>query len=418
MQITAGDRGIASLKTTCQCAAGKGQCSHVIGLLYMISHWQRLGLQSVPPVESKTSLPQAWHIPRRTAGLEPQNVMSLSVKRVKPQKSEKIKRRKTVDCVQTTLYCPIPNLKAEEFSDTLVHNLSRIQKPTQMLQVLKSASSQDCVSVTTKYGTFRKGSVLAYQLPKPERSSTILHFDDIQFPEFQLPFIESKYCTVLSLSHSDFWQGIHLTRELSIEYEKITRAQSKCPEWHQIRKYRLTSSRFKAVCRRTGDFASLASRLAKNKQVTTQAMLRGIEMEPQAAESYAATSGNNVYPVGLVINPSCPHLGTSPDRGVYDPAETPQFGLLEIKCPVSPTITSVKYLKEVGNIRKLRHSHEYYYQIMGQMALTGMRWCDLYVYCEDDFHLERIYFNPDLWSTMKQQLDLFYFEYMIPQYVT
>ena len=68
------------------------------------------------------------------------------------------------------------------------------------------------------------------------------------------------------------------------------------------------------------------------------------------------------------------------DRGVYDPAETPVFGLLEIKCLVSHTTTTVKYLKKVGNCRKLKRSHEYYYQVMGQMALTGMRWCDFSVY--------------------------------------
>jgi len=38
-----------------------------------------------------------------------------------------------------------------------------------------------------------------------------------------------------------------------------------------------------------------------------------------------------VYSVGLVINPSVPHLACSPDRRVYDTTEEDPWGLLEIK---------------------------------------------------------------------------------------
>ena len=43
---------------------------------------------------------------------------------------------------------------------------------------------------------------------KLERLRTIIHFEEIQFPEFQSPDIESIYSSVLSLTHSDLWQGI------------------------------------------------------------------------------------------------------------------------------------------------------------------------------------------------------------------
>ena len=36
---------------------------------------------------------------------------------------------------------------------------------------------------------------------------------------------------------------------------------------------------------------------------------------------------------GLVVNPSHPYLGASPDGKVFDPSSTSPFGLLEIKCP-------------------------------------------------------------------------------------
>ena len=38
-----------------------------------------------------------------------------------------------------------------------------------------------------------------------------------------------------------------------------------------------------------------------------------------------------VFDAGLVVNPSFPCLGTSPDGKVYDPTKKDPFGLLEIK---------------------------------------------------------------------------------------
>ena len=38
-----------------------------------------------------------------------------------------------------------------------------------------------------------------------------------------------------------------------------------------------------------------------------------------------------VYDCGLVVNPSHPYLGASPDGRVFDPSSTSPFGILEIK---------------------------------------------------------------------------------------
>lgn len=40
-----------------------------------------------------------------------------------------------------------------------------------------------------------------------------------------------------------------------------------------------------------------------------------------------------VYEAGLVINPSLPYLGASPDGKVFDPTDNEPFGLREIKAP-------------------------------------------------------------------------------------
>lgn len=419
--MTHGDANTTIESTFCECKAGKGQCSHSIGLLYMLSHWQKLQLKSVPPVESKTSLPQQWHVPRRTSGLEPQEVMSMTVKKIKPPAGNlpPQKRARTVECVRSSLYCPVPDFDSEGYSRNLLSCLSSIKSSSQICQVLPPPTLTDLNygHISTKYGDFLKGSVLSYQLPKPDISRNILHFADIQFPSFSLPYTDLTYSTVLSFEHLQFWLGIQVTKEQSLEYETITQLQSATSEWHSLRKYRLTSSKFKFVCARKQNFETLATRLVSDKIVLTKAMREGILKEPYAAESYATTTGNNVYLTGFIINPCCPHLGTSPDRGVYDPAENPPWGLLEIKCPDSDSFTTLKHLKKVGNIHKLKTVHDHYHQIMGQMAITGISWCDYFVFCRNDFHLERIYFDQDFWIQMKEKLDRFYFEYMLPKFV-
>jgi len=43
---------------SCSCAAGAALCHHAVALLYQLQDYQRQGLKAVPPVVSKTSIPQ------------------------------------------------------------------------------------------------------------------------------------------------------------------------------------------------------------------------------------------------------------------------------------------------------------------------------------------------------------------------
>ena len=140
-------------------------------------------------------------------------------------------------------------------------------------------------------------------------------------------------------------------------------------------------------------------------------------MEPAAAKSYAEIKGNNMYQCGFVINPHASHLGTSPDRKVFDQSTAMKFGLLEIKCPKVKSVIECKYLKEVSGSYRLKHSHSYYYQMIGQMDITWMPWCDFYVYTESDYHLEKISFDKDFWAVMRHKLDIFFYNYYLPLFV-
>lgn len=176
---------------------------------------------------------------------------------------------------------------------------------------------------------------------------------------------------------------------------------------------RLTSSNFKRIVSRVGDISTLATSMQKQKRsVQTQAIKRGLELEPDAAAQYEQETGNRVFPCGCVINPQAPHL--SPGRKVVD--STGVLGLLEIKCPDVDSVLECKYLsvKEDG-VLALKTSHEYHFQMIGQMGITGMTWCDFFVKSRNDFHLERIDFNEEKWEFVKNKLDLFFFQLLAAQ---
>jgi hypothetical protein len=61
----------------------------------------------------------------------------------------------------------------------------------------------------------------------------------------------------------------------------------------------------------------------------------------------------------------------------------------------------------------LKRSHNYYYQIQGQLALTTLPWVDFVAYSGiGDVHKERIYYDQDLWeSIMLPKLNSFYAKY-------
>ncbi|CAH3186787.1 unnamed protein product [Porites lobata] len=57
-------------------------------------------------------------------------------------------------------------------------------------------------------------------------------------------------------------------------------------------------------------------------------------------------------------------------------------------------------LKKLELIFFLKKTHFYYAQVQGQLALTGLPWCDFCVYLSDsnEMCVDRIHFNSDYWE--------------------
>ena len=205
-------------------------------------------------------------------------------------------------------------------------------------------------------------------------------------------------------------KSLQVSFHMAHRIEAATREQSSCQEWHRLRKMRVTSTRFHEAChvRCHTSAENLAHRILRGT-VMTKDMRRGIDMEPVAVTEYCSLKNVNYSPCGFIIHPDAPWLGCSPDGVVFDPSENPPFGLLEIKCPNIKSYVDCPYLKMSDGSLQLRRQHKYYWQVQGQILLTGLEWCDFVVCAQEDMLVERIHKNLDVMCTIRDRGDLFFF---------
>lgn len=97
---------------------------------------------------------------------------------------------------------------------------------------------------------------------------------------------------------------------------------------------------------------------------STDFMLRGSILEPDAAKAYEFENDCETVQIGFALADSR-RWGASPDRLVGED------GLVEIKCPGA-----------AGHVAALlgMSDDEHFAQVQGQLWVTGRKWCDLFFY--------------------------------------
>ena len=114
------------------------------------------------------------------------------------------------------------------------------------------------------------------------------------------------------------------------------------------------------------------------------------------------------------MNPKYPFLSASVDALVT--CSKCGTGVVEIKCPYkwrqSSLADAVKdkdfCCQKVHDKTKLKETHNYMYQVMGQMAVTDLNWADFVVWTKVDINVERIHFDEKVWNFMLEKLQAFY----------
>lgn len=127
-------------------------------------------------------------------------------------------------------------------------------------------------------------------------------------------------------------------------------------EWHRLRLAKITGSRMKSIFSANNlplVYELIAEEITQSWDETyvSQAMQRGIDLEPLALETYAALTGKQILQLGFITSDQYPYIGCSPD-GI-----SPDFShAVEIKCPDTKN--------HVAYIAGKQLSKEYHYQAL------------------------------------------------------
>ncbi|XP_077511978.1 uncharacterized protein LOC144122877 [Amblyomma americanum] len=223
------------------------------------------------------------------------------------------------------------------------------------------------------------------------------------------------------------FQGLQVSSQEAIDLEKNTRQQSGSEMWKRARVHRLTASSFGLVVKcPTWTEKGLQNLTADKDLSRVRAVQYGITNQQPAVQRYVAVMkarGHDVedFRSGLVVDPSYTWLGASPNKLLFDPCEIPSHGLLEVKCPYSSKGKTPDDMgdghclqKDSMGVFRLDRRHEYYYQVLGQMALSGLSRTDFVVFSDQFLIIDRAKFSAEDWAVARQKLDNFFFSVLLP----
>ncbi|KAJ8306827.1 hypothetical protein KUTeg_008811 [Tegillarca granosa] len=380
----------------CTCQAGMcGACSHIMGLAESLKQWQLMGLTDVPAHLSCTSLPQVWSVPRGRK-IDPVSVPELIVVNPKPIRKKR----------------PIKNTLTECRKLRVTSSDIEYLKSLKDLPISYLVSSQNISTVITHVGTVPVASGLSTHAPfyvqTPAKSIDTI-CGDLVFPKDSPVSLRQQFTTETNfMSQAD-----------CITLEENTRGQSDNPLWKSARKHRLTSSKFGAIIKRKHITTKFIDSLLNPKDFSSKQTSWGKRNEKNAIAAYIAKTGNHVHECGLVVNGQIPFLGASPDGKICENGTT---GIIETKCPFSAKEMTIDQACEIQTFcvelrdgqKCLKDDHIYYYQVQGQLMITGASFCDFVVWTPNDLLIQRILPNVEKMQTMLDKLSTFYFQHIKP----
>ncbi|KAJ4430629.1 hypothetical protein ANN_19218 [Periplaneta americana] len=195
------------------------------------------------------------------------------------------------------------------------------------------------------------------------------------------------------------------------QVEKTTREQSQ-HLWFKERECRLTASNFGKICR-TRDPEKLARQLRMRSNFQNNNMKWGLQMEGLARMRFEEITDNRVVRCGLIIHPEKSYLAASCDGLIGNE------GVLELKGLPSQknykiSVNAVPYLQMIGWNVVLKRNYNYFYQVQGQLYVTGRQYCCFVVYTAVDMLIIEVERDNVFIQEMSLQLDKFYKEYFVP----
>ena len=276
---------------------------------------------------------------------------------------------------------------------------------------------------------YPKAAILSNHFPNPSQSSQPSTVKKL--PRTVTSYFHPRYRTLNSgvlqqMSVSVFENELKITDSEAQYLAQCTSLQAQSSTWHEHRQGRLTSSRFRAICHTSVEKPArslIKQVLNPYPSPKVPSLTWGIVHESDARKQYesiikARHSNFSVQSTGLHVHSAYPYLGASPDGLTH--CNCCGEGLLEIKCPYSirnALPTSAPYLlpsKDNYGYR-LSQTHDYFYQVQGQMGITNRLFCDFVCWTTKGLHIERILFNATFFDEMETKLRNFFLVVIFPR---
>lgn len=202
---------------------------------------------------------------------------------------------------------------------------------------------------------------------------------DLKLPNNSHVLLQDKYKQLLGSLSIDF--------NKAHEIQEGTQEQSISSRWHFERKSRLTASKCYEILHRKSISLKYVRTILDPKLFKSTSTSYGITNEKKAREMYVKRQGLHVHDCGLCVNPEFPFLGATPDGIVCDEGTS---GIIEIKSPSTARDMTIEEslslslsnfcLHKTDDKISLKKSRAYYFQVQGQLMITGVTFCDFFVY--------------------------------------
>jgi len=221
---------------------------------------------------------------------------------------------------------------------------------------------------------------------------------------------------------------LQLLKEMSanrkiIERETIEQSGSK--EWLEYRRNFITASNFgRIICLRSDTSCdSVVKSMLYKSDIDCKAMEYGREHEEEARLELEKVLGVQISKCGLFIDSKDYFLGATPDGLIGDDT------LVELKCPLSAanitpeegifqrkiTLWKINKNKDIIGINT---NHKYYYQVQGQLHVTGRRFGIIAYWTNKGIKYETIERDDIFWDNkMFPKLKMFFFNCLLPELV-
>lgn len=211
------------------------------------------------------------------------------------------------------------------------------------------------------------------------------------------------------------------------DIELETRGQRHVLRWSLVRRNLLTPSYFGRILNvnSRNSFTKIVEEiLYKNEKFANTAETRHQKMfEMEALHIFSDLYGSeSIEDCGIFIDTEFEFLGTSPFR-LYG-----EDGVICVKCPKTAYRMSVKdamsknlipFWKGTSTDRQINKKSRWYFEIQGQLRITGRRLAYLVIYLgEGVYEIIEMERNDDFWKTkMEKELVFFYIEAMLKELV-